>query len=78
VNGEAGTIEVDAYWEHRRLAVQLDGFAFHRTRRDREKDALSDADLELAGCRAMRLTWDDVTVNGERTLRRIRLALRVS
>jgi len=77
-NGETRAIEVDAYWEHQRLAVQLDGFAFHRTRRDREKDALTDADLELAGSRVMRLTWDDVTVNGERTLRRIRLALGVS
>jgi len=26
----------------------------------------------------MRVTWDDVTLNGERTLRRIRLALGVS
>jgi len=50
----------------------------HRTRRDREKDALSDADLELAGYRVMRLTWDDVTVNGERTLRRLRLALKLA
>jgi very-short-patch-repair endonuclease len=57
------------------LAIQLDGFEFHRTRRDREKDAASDADLELAGYRVIRLTWDDVTVNGERTLRRLRLAL---
>ena len=78
VDGETRTIEVDAYWDHQRLAVQLDGFAFHHTRRDRERDALSDADLELAGCRAMRLTWDDVTVNGERTLRRIRVALKVA
>jgi very-short-patch-repair endonuclease len=69
---------VDAYWEHHRLAVQLDGFEFHRTRRDRERDAASNADLELAGHRIMRLTWDDVTVNGERTLRRIRGALGVS
>ena len=57
-----------------RLAIQLDGFEFHRTRRDRERDAASDADLELVGHRVMRLTWDDVTVHGERTLRRIRLA----
>ena len=42
------------------------------------KDAASDADLELAGYRVMRLTWDDVTVNGERTLRRLRLALRLA
>ena len=74
VEGETGTHEVDAFWPEPRLAVQLDGFEFHRTRRDRERDATSDADLELVGHRVMRLTWDDVTVHGERTLRRIRLA----
>jgi hypothetical protein len=74
VEGEAGTHEVDAYWAAERLAVQLDGFEFHRTRRDRERDAASDADLELAGNRVVRFTWDDVTVHGERTLRRLRLA----
>jgi predicted transcriptional regulator of viral defense system len=75
VEGEATTHEVDAYWESSGLAVQLDGFEFHRTRRDRERDAASDADLELARIRVMRLTWDDTTVHGERTLRRVRLAL---
>jgi very-short-patch-repair endonuclease len=73
VDGELATHEVDAFWAEQRLAVQLDGFEFHRTRRDREQDANSDADLELAGHRVLRLTWDDVTVHGERTLRRIRL-----
>ena len=75
VHGETGIHEVDAYWEARGVAVQVDGFDFHRTRRDRERDAASDADLELAGLRIMRFTWDDVTVHGERTLRRLRLAL---
>lgn len=74
VDGETGTHEVDAFWRSERLAIQLDGFEFHRTRRDRERDAASDADLELAGQRVMRLTWDDVAVHGERTLRRVRLA----
>jgi very-short-patch-repair endonuclease len=78
VDGETGTHEVDALWQDARLAIQLDGFEFHRTRRDREKDASSDADLELAGYRVMRLTWDDSTIHGERTLRRIRLALGVA
>jgi very-short-patch-repair endonuclease len=77
VQGETGTHEVDAYWPVERLAVQLDGFEFHRTRRDRERDASSDADLELAGERVMRLTWDDVDANGQRTLRRLGLALGV-
>jgi very-short-patch-repair endonuclease len=74
VDGERATHEVDAFWAEERLAVQLDGFEFHRTRRDRERDADSDADLELVGHRVMRLTWDDVAVHGERTLRRIRVA----
>jgi hypothetical protein len=37
--------------------------------------AASDADLELAGHRVTRLTWDDVTVHGERTLHRVGMAL---
>jgi hypothetical protein len=74
VEGEKTTHEVDAFWEQEKLAVQLDGFEFHHTRRDREHDAASDADLELAGQRVMRLTWDDVAVHGERTLRRLHLA----
>lgn len=73
VQGEIETHEVDAVWEAQRLAVQTDGFEFHRTRRDQERDAASDADLELAGYRVVRLTWDDVTVHGKRTLRRLRL-----
>lgn len=71
VDGETATHEVDAFWPQSRLAVQLDGWEYHRTRRDREHDAESDADLELAGLRVMRLTWDDVTVRETRTLRRL-------
>jgi very-short-patch-repair endonuclease len=77
VEGERATHEVDAFWDEEKLAIQLDGFEFHRTRRDRERDADSDADLELAGLRVMRLTWDDVALHVERTLRRVRLAARV-
>ena len=74
VDGEVGTHEVDVYWPEQKLAIQLDGFEFHRTRRDHERDAASNRDLELVGIRVMRLTWDDVTVHGERTLRRVRIA----
>ena len=74
VEGELRTHEVDVYWAEQKLAVQLDGFEFHRTRRDHERDAASNRDLELVGIRVMRLTWDDVTVHGQRTLRRVRLA----
>jgi very-short-patch-repair endonuclease len=73
VQGETRTHEVDAYWPEERLVIQLDGFEFHRTRRDHERDAASNRDLELAGNRVMRLTWDDVTVHPQPTLRRVRL-----
>jgi very-short-patch-repair endonuclease len=63
------------FWEPERLAVQVDGFELHRTRRDRERDAASDSDLELAGYRVIRFTWDEATIHRERTLRRIRLGL---
>jgi very-short-patch-repair endonuclease len=71
LDGELSQHEVDAFWPSQRLAVQLDGFAFHRTRRDRERDAATDADLELAGLRVVRLTWDEVTRHADRTLRRL-------
>jgi hypothetical protein len=39
VQGATTTHEVDAYWPTHHLAIQVDGFEFHRTRRDRERDA---------------------------------------
>jgi very-short-patch-repair endonuclease len=69
--GECATHEVDAVWPAHALVVQLDGFAYHRTRRDRERDASTDADLELAGYRVLRLTWDEVVVHPGRTVRRL-------
>jgi hypothetical protein len=75
VDGEQYTHEVDGFWPSHRLVVELDSFDYHRTRRDRERDATKDADLELSGYRVLRLTWDDVTVHRDRTLRRIRSLL---
>ena len=47
---------VDAYWPDRRLVVELDGFAFHRTRGAFERDRARDAELQLAGYRVLRIT----------------------
>ncbi len=77
LEGECHTHEVDCFWPTQRLAIQLDGFVYHRTRRDRERDASTDADLELAGYRVLRITWDDVVAHDRRTARRVarRLAI---
>ena len=72
LQGEVAQHEVDALWPEPGLVVELDSFAYHRTRRDRERDAATDADLELAGYRVMRLTWDEATTHADRTLRRLR------
>jgi hypothetical protein len=71
VDGERDRHMVDAYWPEARLVVELDSFEYHHTRRDRERDAEKTADLELAGYRVVRLTWDDATVRADRTLRRL-------
>jgi very-short-patch-repair endonuclease len=75
LEGERFTHEVDCFWPANGLVVQLDGFAYHRTRRDRERDATSDADLELAGLRVIRLAWSDVVAHPQRTARRLERAL---
>lgn len=49
-------LEVDAVWKQARLVVELDGYAFHRTRGAFERDRGRDARLLLAGYRVLRVT----------------------
>lgn len=56
VNVEVAGLEVDATWRSRRLVVELDGYAFHRTRAAFERDRARDAMLQLAGYRVLRIT----------------------
>jgi very-short-patch-repair endonuclease len=56
LNRSVGAFEVDALWPRERLIVELDGYAFHRTRGAFERDRLRDAELQLAGYRVLRIT----------------------
>jgi hypothetical protein len=56
LNARVGAFEVDALWPRERLIVELDGYAFHRTRGAFERDRLRDSDLQLAGYRVLRIT----------------------
>jgi len=48
--------EVDAYWPHRRLAVEMDSWEFHGHRAAFERDRSRDSALQAAGYRVVRLT----------------------
>lgn len=48
--------EVDAVWEEAGLVVELDGYAFHKTRRAFERDRARDAELLLGGYQVLRVT----------------------
>jgi hypothetical protein len=48
--------EVDASWPDQRVVVELDGWEYHRTHADFERDRARDARLEVAGYRVVRFT----------------------
>jgi hypothetical protein len=48
--------ELDAYWERERFAVEVDGWAFHKTRKAFEADRLRQEELKLAGIDSVRIT----------------------
>jgi very-short-patch-repair endonuclease len=67
--------EVDLYWRAERLVVEVDGFAFHGSRRSFETDRRRDATLAAAGLRVMRVTWRQIEHEPEALLVRLTQAL---
>lgn len=55
-NIQIGPWEIDCYWPQERLAVELDGRAYHIAARDFEKDRLKDTDLQRRRIRPIRIT----------------------
>jgi very-short-patch-repair endonuclease/predicted transcriptional regulator of viral defense system len=56
LNALVAGFEVDALWPGKRLIVELDSFAFHKTRGAFERDRERDAALLIAGYRVLRFT----------------------
>lgn len=67
--------EVDFYWRTERLVVEMDGFAYHGSRRSFERDRRRDAVLAAAGLRVMRVTWRQLEDEREALLVRLAQAL---
>jgi very-short-patch-repair endonuclease len=58
-----------------RLTVEVDGWAYHRTKEQRDADVQRDNLLMLAGWRVLRFTWEDVRDRPEYVLGMIRSVL---
>jgi predicted transcriptional regulator of viral defense system len=68
-------VEVDAAWIDRKVVVELDGFAYHRTRRAFERDRERDSALQIAGFRVVRITWRRLTGDPAGVVRDLRRLL---
>ncbi len=65
-------LEVDCVWRDKRVIVELDGRATHETPRAFERDRERDRILQAAGWRVVRLTWRQLTRDGEAVERDLR------
>lgn len=75
VNEIAERLEVDFLWRKQKVVVEVDGFAFHRSRRAFERDRDRDGVLVSAGFRVIRLTWRQIRHEPLAAVARIALAL---
>jgi very-short-patch-repair endonuclease len=74
-NATIGNFEVDFYWRKERLVVEVDGYAFHASKRRFEGDRRRDAILTARGLRIMRVTWHQIIDEPEAVLVRLAQAL---
>lgn len=77
VNRRVGGYEIDFLWPEGALAVEVDGFAYHRSRGAFERDRRRDAELAVLGIRVLRVTWEQITDEPEAVLVRIARLLSV-
>lgn len=75
VNTTVAGFEADAYFEHERLIVELDGWDFHNHRRAFEDDRERDAALLELGIATIRITWERLERQPKREADRLRRIL---
>jgi very-short-patch-repair endonuclease len=68
--------EVDFLWAAQKLVVEVDGFAYHRTRQAFERDRRRDAQLAAAGYTVVRFTWRQITEEPEAVVAQLAVLLR--
>ena len=75
VNVRLAGYEVDFLWRRESRVIEVDGHAFHRTRRATTRDRRKDDDLETAGYRVTRFTADQILHDPRDTLARAKRAV---
>ena len=75
LNCDIRGFEVDCYWRQAKLVVEVDGFAYHRSRSAFIRDRQRDSALAAAGIRVLRLSWHQLVNEQERTLVQLAQAL---
>lgn len=75
VNHEVMGLRPDFFWPAAGLAVEVDGWDSHRTRRAFEDDRDRDSLLTAHGYRVLRFTWRDVTRRAGVAAERVRRVL---
>jgi len=75
LNVRFGRYRIDALWRTHRLAVEIDSYGFHSTRRSFESDHERDLALAAAGFTVMRFTREQIVKQPELVL--VRLARRL-
>jgi very-short-patch-repair endonuclease len=75
VNVAIAGYEVDFLWRALRLAVEVDGFAYHSSRTRFERDRRRDADLDAEGIQVIRVTWRQIVGDRDATLARVARAM---
>ena len=68
-------LEVDAVWHSASLAVEMDGFEYHRTTAAFERDRRRDEILQLAGYRVLRFTYRRLKTDPDGVARTLRSML---
>lgn len=68
VNVVVGGYEVDFFWPSAGIAVEVDGFAFHSSRRRFESDHRRDTRLAGEGVQVIQITWRQIVDAPTRTM----------
>lgn len=74
-NARVAGFEVDALWADERVIVEVDGFAFHRSRQAFERDRLKAGALEARGFRVLRVSWRQIVEAPETVVASVATAL---